>query len=256
VSAATRLAVLEALEQVVAERDQKRRKTTLQFVREDLRKKLRRTHPELPNDLLRGILDGLLTAGELIHRDGAAIRSTTAPFTLQKDATGLNESLARLYLGMLREAGTDLSDSGALAELLYGDADRRRQVEETIAWLVTDGERTADLDLDLDDLLSVSGSAPAASEPAPAPRAEPAPSRRAEPAEEAPLDLDSVLEPVSAPEGGDEPRKRRRTRKKSEEAEPVAKSSGRGRRKAEPEVAAASELDLDLDALLEPQPKD
>ncbi|MCB9685141.1 MAG: NYN domain-containing protein [Alphaproteobacteria bacterium] len=264
VSAATRLAVLEALEQVVEERDQKRRKTTLQFVREDMRKKLRRTHPDLPNEVLRSILDGLLSSGELIHRDGTAIRSATAPFTLQKNAEGLNETLIRVYLAHLREAGVDLSDTGRLAELLYGDADRRRAIEETLAWLVTEGDRE-DLDLDLDDLLSVDA------------RPEP------EPETDGPsFDIDAVLEPVieDAP-AEEEPRKRRRTRKKSDaadeapsveakvEPEPapapaaedkpkVKRSTTRSRKKVEPAEAPAEpadDLDLDLDALLEPAPK-
>ncbi|MEZ4241163.1 MAG: NYN domain-containing protein [Myxococcota bacterium] len=147
-----RMAVLEALVDVVSERAKKRRKTTLQFVREDVKKKLRRTHPDLPQSLLKAALDGLMQAGELIHRDGTAIRSGTAPFSLSKDAEGLNESLVRLYLGYLREKNVDLTDTSALAELMYGDADRRREIEETLAYLAT-APSDDDLDLDLDDLL-------------------------------------------------------------------------------------------------------
>jgi uncharacterized LabA/DUF88 family protein len=152
-SASTRMDVLEALVSTVIERAKKRRKSTLQFVREDMKKKLRRTHADLPNNHLRDLLDSLMNAGELIHRDGSAIRSGTAPFVIHKDAAELNESIVRRGLGALQAAGADLSDTGALAALFYGDADRRREVEENLAYLATAGSGD-DLDsLDLDHLL-------------------------------------------------------------------------------------------------------
>ncbi len=130
----TRMAVLEALEQVVAERKKRRRKTTLKYVVEDIQKKLRRTHPEMPVRLVKGLVEGLLQAQELIHRDGTAIRSNTAAFTLQKDAEGLNEALVKLFLERLQEAGRDLSRTALLAELMFGDQDRTREIEETLAY--------------------------------------------------------------------------------------------------------------------------
>jgi hypothetical protein len=152
-SASTRMDVLEALVQTVAERAKKRRKSTLQFVREDMKKKLRRTHADLPNNHLRDLLDSLMLAGELIHRDGSAIRSGTAPFVVHKDAAELNESIVRRGLAALQAAGADLSDTGALAALFYGDAERRREIEENLAYLASAGSAD-DLDaLDLDDLL-------------------------------------------------------------------------------------------------------
>ena len=167
-AAPTRLAVLEALEQVVAERKKRRRKTTLRYVTEDIQKKLRRTHPDMPPKLLKQLLEGLLHAGELIHRDGTAIRSNTAAFTLTKDAEGLNQALVKLFLSLIKESGRDMGNTGLLAELMFGDPERRREIEETLAYLeahadddllveVLDDEphddRPADLDLDLDDLL-------------------------------------------------------------------------------------------------------
>lgn len=169
-AAPTRMAVLEALDEVVAERNKKRRKTTAQFVRDDVKKKLRRTHPDLPATILKNLLDALMVAGELIHRDGTAIRSGTAPFTLTKDAEGLNESLIRLYLAQLKEAGCDVSDTSLLAELMYGDRDRRRNIEETLAYLATDGgDQALDNDLDLDDLLLSGGERVEGRRPTPVP---------------------------------------------------------------------------------------
>ena len=95
----TRMAVLEALEAVVSERRKRRRKTTMKYVTEDIQKKLRRTHPDMPVALMRRLLDGLMHAGELIHRDGTAIRSSTAAFTLSKDAEALNKALVQLFPG-------------------------------------------------------------------------------------------------------------------------------------------------------------
>ena len=134
-AAPTRLAVLEALEQVVEERRKRRRKTTLKYVTEDIQKKLRRTHPDMPVRLLKGLLEGLLYARELIHRDGTAIRSHTAAFTLNKDAAGLNQALVKLFLGRLKAAEVDLDNTKLLAELMFGDAERTKEIEETLAYL-------------------------------------------------------------------------------------------------------------------------
>jgi uncharacterized LabA/DUF88 family protein len=253
-SAPTRLAILEALVDVVRERGDRRRKNTLPFVRDDMKKKLRRL--DLPADQIKNVLDTLLAAGELMHRDGTAIRSGTAAFTLTKDATQLNDGLVRFYLAHLREAGSDLSDTGRLAELFLGNVDRRREIETTLAYLTADDGRSDDRELDLDDLLTVGGggggqpaqaslpddldavlefvgepaprereraprdTAPAPREreraPAPAPRERPAPA-------ELPLDLDAVLESsgeprmsVTDPESATEPKKRKRTRTKAD----------------------------------------
>lgn len=249
--APTRMAVLEALEQVVAERQKRRRKTTLPFVRDDLKHKLRRTHPDLPDNLLRDILQALSQAGELKHRDGTAIRSGAAPFTLHKDATELNEALVRLYLAHLREAGCDLSDTALLSELMYGDRDRKREIEETLAHLVAEPAEDID-DLNLDDLLLPSGGridvTQAPAEPASTDKdtddlddldsallvGEPI-EREAEPALFEPDD-DLLLV-------GDEPARPARARK----PEPRRPADRKPRRRRDDDIS-----DLDLDSLLEP----
>jgi len=251
-AAPTRLAVLEALEEVVAARKKRRRKTTIKYVVEDLQKKLRRTHPDLPPGHIKGLLNGLMLAGELIHRDGTAIRSHTAAFTLGKDAQGLNQALTKLLLRTLKKAEADLSKTEALAELLYGDGDRRREVEETLAYLEADtdlddlsidnllvasddddddddddlSEESTDEALfgDLDDLDALIEAEPEGSSDAEAEEEAPKPRRRTrsrKPAEPASLpaepgdDLDAALAPADAP-AAPAPRKRRTTRKKKE----------------------------------------
>lgn len=279
-AASTRLALLEALVAVVSERSKKRRKTTVQFVREDVKKKVRRTHPDLPMSMIKALLDALMRAGELIHRDGTAIRSSTAPFALGKDAEELNEALSRLYLRVLRDQGIDLADTRTLADLIYGDPDRRREVEETLAYLLTEAETEGDpesepvhrpddtdgddLDLDLDDLLVAApkegkGRGKSGRSGRSRTQPEPATNGHAHDAMAVMPDLESLLEESPAP-------KRKRTRRKSDdaeagetevaaraEAEPAPKKS-RGRRTKKKDDAPADNGDLsDLDALLEPQ---
>jgi hypothetical protein len=262
-----RMAVLEALVDVVGERSKKRRKTTLQFVREDVKKKLRRTHPDLPAGMLKTTLDALMQAGELIHRDGTAIRSGTAPFNLSKDAEGLNESLVRLYMGHLREQGCDLSDTRLLAELMYGDPDRRREVEETLAYLVSEGAggREDDLDLDLDDLLvpSKAQSAPAADpdhmngvefdDSVLEMEGEAPKKKRSRRGGRKPREGADEAEAVSAGEAEPEAPSAAEASAEAEAEEPAPKKRPRRRstKKAEPEPEADMN---DLDALLEPQP--
>lgn len=221
-SAPTRMAVLEALQEVVSDRKKRRRKATIPHVAEDVRKVLRRTHPDLPLSAIRGVLDVLLRAGQLIHRDGTAIRSANASFRLNTDAAGLNKAFTSFCLAHLIDASVDLSDSSALAELFLGDRDRRREIEEAIAWLqaASEGDEPEAPDaLDLDDLLVVDTEA-----------AEPAPSAE-EPGIDEPASAEAAAE--EAPPGEEKPKKKRkRTRRKTDDEAPAAEE-------AAPEVVEA-----------------
>jgi hypothetical protein len=140
----TRLALLDALVESVADREEKKRRITIPFVVEDIKRKLRRTHPDLGARGIKEVLGALLTARQLMHKDGAPIRSVNAPFVLGRDSVQLNQTLTELYLRHLIGAGADLSDVATLAELFLGDRDRRREIETTLAWLGTDeGEADA-----------------------------------------------------------------------------------------------------------------
>lgn len=243
VAAPTRKALLEALVDAVAERRKRRRKTTIPFVAEDVQRALRRTHPDLPLATIRSTLEALMHAGLLMHRDGTAIRNVSAVFALDKHADQLNSSLAQFFLAHLVDGGVDVSDTGLLAELLLGDASRRREIEEALAWLVSRGDGGAEAEgalnaLDLDDLLLAEPVPSAASHGEPAADTE-----------------------VEATEEGDKPKKKRkRSRgKKKEDAEP-----GEPLGDATTEVFAVDEpsgealddlLRSDLDALLEPSPR-
>ncbi len=155
-AAPTRLAILEQLESLTSDRKNKRRKITVLFARDEIKKRLRRTHPDLPADAIRSVLNALLLAGMLVHRDGSAIRSGSAPFSVSKSARQMNEGLMGFYLAHLRAEGVSLGNPSLLADLFLGDPSRRREVETALAWLASGAqaeEARENLDLDLDDLL-------------------------------------------------------------------------------------------------------
>ncbi|MFT4622001.1 MAG: hypothetical protein ACI8PZ_000653 [Myxococcota bacterium] len=251
----TRMALLEALEKVVEERRKRRRKVTVQFVKDDIKKELRRTHPDLPVENVRAILDALLRGGLLIHRDGSAIRNPTASFRLDKGAEELNEALLAVYLRELLIDGPDLDDVGVLAELLLGHADRKRDVEEALAWIAADlaasppedsgrssdgdrGSRDLDLDFDLDSFL-VADDSPAPAKPA-AESTDHAPSESA-------ADGEAPVVEASDDAVEEEP-KRKRKRRRKKEPEPEAVEAATTDDDAPPAKAEAFD---ELDALLE-----
>lgn len=254
-AAPTRMAVLQALEENVTEREEKRRRVNIQFVREDVRRQLKKTHPELPAKALRSVFDALMNIHTFMHKDGTPVRTANASFVIEKTAEEMNRSLTNLYLETLNSGGRDLSGVDTLAELFLGDRARRREIEETLAWLDAPeddrpmpGTPVADLDeIDLDGLLEVdeAPAKPAAKgpiksdSPAKAPakaaseREKPNRSRRgrggAAPSDE--LDLDAALlvddapaAPAEAPEAEEEApaRKPRRRRARSKAADPAA----------------------------------
>ena len=161
-SAPTRLAILEAIQTAVQERNKRKRRTTIPFIRDDVKRKLRTTHPDLPGRLIRGILNALMDSGQLLHHDGHPIRSPSANFGIQKNAEELNISLVSFYLGKLKQAGVDLTKVDVLSDLLLGDPERRKEIEETVAWLVVPEAPPSDDDsqVTLDDLLEMETDAP------------------------------------------------------------------------------------------------
>jgi hypothetical protein len=236
--APSRLALLEALVHQVSDRRAKKRKVTLSFLKDDLRKALRRTHPDLSEARLDGVLRALLEAGQLLHRDGSPIRSPTAIFTISKTADQLNQALVEFYLAHLMSAGGDLSDRGLLADLFYGDAERTRAIEETLAWLASRADDPPEeTSLDLEDLLEAGGNEAgdelldeaAFLEETPEP-AEAEPSQAEPPEATAPL--------ADAPEAAEAPKRKRKPRKRSKKEDGEA-----------PEAAPRSDLDdlLEID---------
>ncbi len=160
-AAPTRNAILQLVEEIVEARDKKRRRVTVQFVQDDVRRRIKKTHPDLPRRAIRQVFNALMRAAVFIHRDGTPVRTGSAPFTLNKTAEELNETLADIYVDELIRADADL-DPKRLADLFFGDPSHTRPVEESIAYhqaqLADDDEEhdddegdEEDLELDLDD---------------------------------------------------------------------------------------------------------
>lgn len=221
-----RMQVLQLIEDAAKERSSKRRKVNIQFLREDVRKRLRKTFPDMPSRIIRGIFTALMQAGLLIHKDGTAIRSTSAAFHLESNAESMNSSLLSLYLAGLEEANADLHDVDKLAELFLGDADRRRDVETALAWLAQSqlgaGDEASLNDIDLDDLLVLSDS----STPAPKPAVE---AKAKAPARAKAAAKDAAAEPVA-----EEPAKEAAAEDDAPAAEPVAEAPVKKPRKRAP----------------------
>lgn len=250
----TRMQVLQVTEAVVKERAQKRRKNNVQFVREDVRKRLRKTIPDIPARLIRAIFTALMNAGLLIHKDGTAIRSASASFMLEKGAETLNRDLLNNYLAGLEEANADLHDVEGLAELFLGDKARKREVEEALAWLtqsnIGTGDESSLNDIDLDDLLVAEPSTRSgsrASKPAPAaekkaepkktepPKAEVRP-KRAEPKLATSIDdLDDLLLSEEDPEPA--PKKAEPKKAEPKAAEPKVEAKKDAPKEAAPKAA-------------------
>lgn len=237
----TRMAVLQAAEEAVGERKKRRRRITVPFVQDDVKKRLGKSHPELPGRAIRAVFDALLKAGLLVHKDGQAIRSPSAAFGFDKDAEKLNAALTPMYLSILREGGADPGSSGMLAALFLGSPERKREIEEAVAWSsrpIEEDEGPAENPIDsteinLDDLLLTEET----------PEAAPAPKRARSP-KVAPIEIvDDVLveEPAAEVVAVD-----------AAPADDEAKREPRRRRTRRPRgsKAAEGEATVDIDAML------
>ena len=121
-AAGTRLAVLEAFTAAVADREERNRKITLQFVQEDVRRALRRASLDVPSRAIRAVFRALQSSNALLHTDGTPIRSQSATFTLEHTAAQLNEALIGVYVEALRDT-PHLDEVDLLASLLTDDTD-------------------------------------------------------------------------------------------------------------------------------------
>ncbi|MCB9662546.1 MAG: NYN domain-containing protein [Alphaproteobacteria bacterium] len=201
-SYSTRLALLEQLVELADGKGRRRRRVNIPFAQDELAKRMRRTHPDLKPVHIRDVLRALLKAGLLMHKDGTAIRTATAQFDINVPAPKLNQGLAEVYLRQLRDDGVSLDDTALLAAFLFGDAERTRDVETTIAWLDAPrdldddvlqvdedddlpSEPAADLDDDLDALLDVDGDDVPAEEAPKKKKRKRSPKKKAPAAEEA-----------------------------------------------------------------------
>ena len=129
-AAPTRMSILEALEAVVTDRERRKRRNNIQFVREDVRRRISKTHSELPASALRSVFDALMNTHVFMHRDGTPVRTASAPFNLQKNPEQMNILLTNLYLETLKSMGADLTNTKGLADIFLGNSGRDRTIQE------------------------------------------------------------------------------------------------------------------------------
>jgi hypothetical protein len=165
-AAPTRQAILDGVAESVKSRKERKRRINVQFVQEDVRRRMRKSHPDVPGKAIRSIFNGLMRAGVLLHRDGSPVRTGSAPFTLDKDAPELNEALADIYLDAIHHSELDMPAIELLADLFHGNPKHVRRIEETIAYLQANAQEDLD-DAEFDSLLTVDHTAEVAKEPAP-----------------------------------------------------------------------------------------
>ncbi len=165
-SLAVRKEILEISEQVALERRKRRRRVTVAFVLDDVRRRLKKTRPEVPGRAIKSVFYALMEAGLLIHPDGQAVRTPAAPFSFASNGPVLLAKLRAFYLEKLASspAGAFPADK---AEALFGPEHTPTEVEPPRAEL-------GDFSIDFDDLL-LTDPDPAPAEPAP----EPTPKKRA-----------------------------------------------------------------------------
>jgi len=152
----SRMAILEAFVAVVRERVERKRKVNVQFVQDDVKKRIKKLRPDVPPRAVKAVFNALMRADILIHPDGNPVRSASAPFAIQRDALEINKALATVYLRVLYDTGAKLDDLALLSQLLFGVRDRQKEIGETLAWIATGGtedEEDGD-EIDLDALLS------------------------------------------------------------------------------------------------------
>ncbi|MCP4806486.1 MAG: NYN domain-containing protein [Proteobacteria bacterium] len=119
----------------VEDRKKRKRRVNLQWVTQDVVKKGRANDPVVLGGQVKGLIDGLHGAGVFRHTDGEPIRSFFAAFALTLDGPTLLKTLRVASLNKLRALGTDLTSCVPdLAEILLGDREMTREIEELIAW--------------------------------------------------------------------------------------------------------------------------
>ncbi len=117
---ADRRAVPQLLVDVCQERQKRGRTCAVQFVLGDVQRRVRQQKVHIPGRVVKGIVNGLVKAGALLHADGEPIRNVSAPFVAPSDAEALRHKLQDVVREVLRAKG--FTDDGAIAELLNGGA--------------------------------------------------------------------------------------------------------------------------------------
>ena len=131
-----RQSLADTMMQVIEERSAKNKRVNIQWVTQDSTKRVRAASPELSARRVKSLINVMHANGVFRHSDGEPVRSFFAAFELgAPDAKGLMKIMDVAAMRKLQEMGINLKDRVAdLAELLYGDKDKSREIEELMAW--------------------------------------------------------------------------------------------------------------------------
>ena len=124
----------EAVVAEVAFRNERKKRINLNWVTQDVTKRMSKADSRVTKRHVGDLINVLHGAGAFVHTDGEPVRSFFAAFELRTDAPGLRRQLDAALARKLADLGMDLAAStGQLAQLLYGDAEKVRDVEEMLA---------------------------------------------------------------------------------------------------------------------------
>ncbi len=143
-TASLRTKLAEAIQAEIEFRKQKKKRVNLNWVAQDVTKRMRQQEPKLAKRHVGDLINVLHNAGVFVHTNGEPVRSFFAAFEVRLDAAGLRRALDVALVKKVIELGVDATTSSdALAELIYGDASKTREIEEMVAWELTDLEADA-----------------------------------------------------------------------------------------------------------------
>ncbi|MBN2799841.1 MAG: NYN domain-containing protein [Deltaproteobacteria bacterium] len=161
-SSETRLAILQAMTETIEERRRKNRRVNMQYVQEDVRRRIRKSHPEVPPRALRAVFRALLQSGALEHPEGGPIRTLKAPFISDSTPEELNKALAGVYLETLADSEAEVRDVQAMSQLLFGN-----ESADEVAWIhgALAHQPAHDMDELMEEALLVAEAAPSEAPP-------------------------------------------------------------------------------------------
>jgi hypothetical protein len=139
----TRVAVAERVLKIVDDRTQRQKRLDFNVLRSDVLNVSNDTFGPRPT-CVRMLMRALRLARTFQGIDENPISSDTVPFVLSPpNAEGLVRALDLFYLRTLLACGQDLSDHGALAELLFDDPSALGEVDALLDTLASEPTFTA-----------------------------------------------------------------------------------------------------------------
>lgn len=124
-TATDRRVVTTLLVGVCQERARRNRKCAVQWVLGDLLRRVKQEKVHIPARVVKGIVNGVVKSGALVHADGDPVRSGSATFAPPEDADALRQTLEGAAMEVLVARG--LTDATALAEIFGGAATEARE---------------------------------------------------------------------------------------------------------------------------------